>query len=263
MEDIVKIVSIFKSVNGEVNLWGQGTWATFVRFHGCVARCGYCDTKYSWETGTPFQNIAVVDLVKLIEQKSCGCKRIMITGGEPFEQPNVLKVLIKQLLIKRYIILVETNGLHCLCSYRNDHFKKIVGVKHHIWDSLSFVMDCKLQYIKRGQIMAWEHSSDSSTIDIIHATFNNLLLLSAVDNVKIVISDYEDFEKAMLLICIYLQKKKHDRPTIFLSPCFGKVTSQKLITWMQNHSKCSLWDIGINFPIHKHIFPGDWRNEEN
>jgi 7-carboxy-7-deazaguanine synthase len=41
-EQTVNLYSIFPSIDGEVNLYGQGRLTTFIRFAGCNIKCSYC-----------------------------------------------------------------------------------------------------------------------------------------------------------------------------------------------------------------------------
>jgi organic radical activating enzyme len=103
---MLKINEIFWSAQGEgVH---SGASAIFVRLAGCSLRCPYCDTRDSWEQGTPMSAAAVaaaIDKLKAAYPQA----RLVITGGEPLEQD------LGGLLAacgRRHVVSLETNGLH-------------------------------------------------------------------------------------------------------------------------------------------------------
>ena len=102
----MKIHSIFESISGEAGpVIPQGAWTTFIRMQGCNLNCNYCDTK---DSQNPFagSEMSVQEIVK-----SCYTKNILITGGEPFSQPEWDTMdLIETLLISGHTIQIETNG---------------------------------------------------------------------------------------------------------------------------------------------------------
>lgn len=98
---VYKLSEIFYSVQGEGLL--QGLPMVFIRLSGCNLNCRFCDTKYALKNGKE------TELIKILrELKKHKCKRVCITGGEPFLQN--LKPLVKSLKGKNYWIAAETNG---------------------------------------------------------------------------------------------------------------------------------------------------------
>jgi len=98
---IYELSELFYSIQGEGLL--QGLPMVFVRLAGCNLRCNFCDTGYAWGKG---RRKDVRRIVKEIERYSC--KRVCITGGEPYLQN--LSPLVDTLKQKKYWIAVETNG---------------------------------------------------------------------------------------------------------------------------------------------------------
>ncbi|HNS32187.1 MAG TPA: 7-carboxy-7-deazaguanine synthase QueE [bacterium] len=95
------VSEVFYSFQGEGFL--QGLPMVFVRLSGCNLRCHFCDTKYAFKNGKHLENVEIFELIK-----GHGCKRICITGGEPFMQE--LSPLAELLKKKGYWLTAETNG---------------------------------------------------------------------------------------------------------------------------------------------------------
>jgi len=95
----MKTSEMFISVQGEGPQIGMISW--FIRSSTCNLNCLYCDSKYADE-GTEMSIESIVDKVF-----SSNCNNVVLTGGEPFIQPDLLK-LIKALHACN--IYVETNG---------------------------------------------------------------------------------------------------------------------------------------------------------
>lgn len=157
------ISEIFRSIDGEVNRWGQGTQSTFVRFSGCREHCTYCDTKYAWDREQG-QEMTVDEVV--VRVKGLGCSKVTITGGEPLEQREAVFDLVLLLYSMSFIISLETNGLH-----------SVRGLPHFV----CVVMDVKL---------------DRDCLEV----RKNIRGLNAGDFVKIVIRNFEDYERAKGLV---------------------------------------------------------------
>lgn len=96
----LKINEVFLSLQGE-GPW-QGEPVIFIRLAGCNLRCTWCDTEYT--------KYATMAINKLVEQcKRMNCKKVVITGGEPFIQ-NIGK-LVSLLYTAGFNIQIETNGI--------------------------------------------------------------------------------------------------------------------------------------------------------
>ena len=91
----MRIHSIFKSINGEVNKYHQGSICIFIRLAGCSLRCKYCDTvqAQSPDSGKEMNIDEIINEVV----KFKNCYRITITGGEPLLQEAELEELVDRL----------------------------------------------------------------------------------------------------------------------------------------------------------------------
>lgn len=110
----MQVYSIFRSIDGEVNCFGQGSWSTFIRLAGCNLDCLYCDTRYARGefAGKEVSVREVVDNVVKLK-----CDKITITGGEPMLQPASVFNLTRELSHLGCRISVETNGSMELAGY--------------------------------------------------------------------------------------------------------------------------------------------------
>jgi len=108
MNKTLDVIETFESINGEGDELGRRTF--FIRVFGCSANCPGCDTAYSH--GTPTDTIVHLDADNLInELRHKHVRHITITGGEPFEQRNILDFC--QYLIQHgFEITIETNGMN-------------------------------------------------------------------------------------------------------------------------------------------------------
>ena len=101
---MLRVAEIFRSLQGE-GLFA-GTTSLFLRTTGCNLRCWFCDTPYtSWEPeGQQRPWMAVLD-----ELLADGCRHVVITGGEPLLQPNLVP-LTQELRAAGRIVTIETAG---------------------------------------------------------------------------------------------------------------------------------------------------------
>ncbi len=100
--DNLIINEIFYSIQGEGLYSGKPT--TFIRLTGCPLRCTYCDTEYAFHEGSK------MDFKKIFNEiNSFNCREIMVTGGEPLSQTNVISFL-KTLCDNSFSVSIETSN---------------------------------------------------------------------------------------------------------------------------------------------------------
>lgn len=101
---MLRVAEIFRSLQGE-GLFA-GTTSLFLRTTGCNLRCWFCDTPYtSWEPEghqRPWHDV-------LEELLGDGCEHVVITGGEPLLQPDLVP-LTRELRAAGRVITIETAG---------------------------------------------------------------------------------------------------------------------------------------------------------
>jgi len=228
----IKIHSIFSSIDGEVNSFGQGTFTTFIRFAGCDfaghdAHCSYCDTSYAWGEDSAL-DMGVDEIVeKIIET---GCRKVTITGGEPRRQYNELHYLVNALKDKGFFISLETNG--------------------------SYSMDVRGSYLNRIDciVMDWKLSNSGVSKFM---KYTNFLDLREYDFIKFVVD--EDTINEAVKVKMHLQNLGCKARFAF-SPLWGKVNPEIVVATLYELGQV---DAVFNLQIHKVVWPNIGFGEEH
>ena len=218
----MKILSIFNSIDGEVNKYYQGCFSTFIRFSGCNLFCDYCDTKRSWgsDAGIEMTPKQIFDEVEKI-----GCKKVTITGGEPLLQDRVeLLSLLHLLDISSYEISIETNGTIPITGWG--------------WPVGSWIVDYKSSSVGHP----FERKCDYKK-------------LSQNDWVKFVIGSREEYEEILPM----LKESEKWEANIAVSSMYKILDPAELVEWLQ---KDKLFYCVVNLQLHKYIWPIIGINEE-
>ena len=199
------------------SLQGEGTRAglpcVFVRLTGCGLRCRWCDTEYAFEGGgrRPVADVAA-------EVVATGVPLVLLTGGEPLEQPGCL-TLAAALCDAGLEVTVETGG-HVDTAPLDPRVVRILDVK------------CP------GSKMAKRNH------------LPNLALLRATDEVKFVVADRADFDFAVGLA------REHGLEaigcTLLFSPVQGELDPATLSAWLL---EAGLRRARLNLQLHKVIWP--------
>jgi len=103
----MRVSEVFVSIQGEGASLGRPS--VFVRLQGCAVGCRWCDTKYSWDPRRG-RGVALDDL--LAEVKECRAENVVVTGGEPLENPGFAP-LVSGLRSLGRRVEVETAGTEC------------------------------------------------------------------------------------------------------------------------------------------------------
>lgn len=208
---MLNICELFLSIQGESTY--AGCPCIFIRLTGCNLRCSYCDTTYAYKEGKEWE---IIDIMEAVKQYSC--KLVCITGGEPLLQKEIYE-LIDTLDDNGYKILLETNGSLSLENLPPQVIK---------------IMDIKTPGSKEAEGNLYE----------------NIALLKGHDEIKFVLSSYEDYLWAKEKIREY---KLDQVCTVHLSPAWGVLTPSKLAAWMlRDNLKARL-----HLQMHKIIWPSD------
>lgn len=84
-----------------------GVPSFFIRLQGCNVHCFFCDEKETWvNRENNSLELEVNEIIDQLEIMNSLLKRVVITGGEPTEQP--VTKLIKALQAKSYQVAIET-----------------------------------------------------------------------------------------------------------------------------------------------------------
>ena len=211
---MMKINSIFKSINGEVSSGTQGRICTFIRMQGCnfyPEECSYCDTKYAQDPNEGIE-MTIPQIIK--EVKKNKCKYITITGGEPLLQEEELEELIDRLNDFNFEISVETNGSFAIPD--------------------NWLCDWVIDYKLRSSRMS------DKMVDLKDFGYYSII--------KFVIADRNDFNQAVIITKKIMKMYKANE--FAFSPVFGKVDLKELLQWMIN---VNLNDCILNVQLHKLI----------
>jgi 7-carboxy-7-deazaguanine synthase len=205
---------IFYSIQGETTT--AGLPSVFVRLSGCNLCCSYCDTAYAREGGTVMEIASIIETM----EKHRSADHVTITGGEPLLQSNTVP-LIRDLLEKKWSVQIETNG-SILIKDVPEQARKIVDVKT-------------------------PSSGEADSFEI-----RNLKYLTCRDEIKFVISDWDDYDFSKDFFNRYLLKKGI---LANFSPAYGLMSGTDLA---ERILKDDL-PVRLNLQLHKFIWGPDRR----
>ena len=186
----LRITEIFASVQGESTRVGLPT--VFVRLTGCPLRCTWCDTAYAFQGGEARTLEAV-----LAEVAGHGLRHVCVTGGEPLSQKSCLPLL-AALCDAGYSVSLETSGA------------LDVGA---VDPRVSRIMDLKAP----------------GSGEVARNRYDNIPLLNAHDEIKIVLADEADYAWARQQIAAHDLAR---RCTVLLSPVAGALDPATLAEWI-------------------------------
>jgi len=168
---------------------------TFIRLAGCPLRCTYCDTPQAIPTDSG-EWMSIAEVMEAVKQQ----KRplVLVTGGEPLAQRHC-GMLLEALLTLGCEVQLETSGAYLL-SHIPAGVRKIVDLKT----------------LGSGEEL--------------RNRLDNIPLLSAGDEIKIVLTDRTDYEWARGVIQKY-QLGQGDVP-VLLSTAWGSLAAADLSAWI-------------------------------
>jgi 7-carboxy-7-deazaguanine synthase len=186
----LRLTEIFLSVQGESSRVGLPT--VFVRLTGCPLRCTWCDTAYAFTGGEPASLPQVLETVA-----GFGVHHVCVTGGEPLAQKACLPLL-TALCDAGYSVSLETSGA-----------LDIGGVDRRV----SRIVDLKAP----------------GSGEVARNRWDNIALLCAHDEVKIVLADEADYAWACQQIA---EHHLTERCAVLLSPVQGQLAPATLAEWI-------------------------------
>jgi len=183
---------MFLSIQGEGGTMGLPT--AFVRLSGCNLNCHWCDTRYAREGGA---EMAIKDILTAVG--AYRVRHVCLTGGEPLLQGETPELIVRLLTEGKHVTL-ETNGS-----------LPIGGLPAH--PNLLVSMDYKCPSSGEEGSMLLE----------------NLPLLRPKDQLKFVVSNVQDMERAEEV----LLRHHPDCPAIFTP--VGGLTLGPVADFVLNH----------------------------
>ncbi len=157
----LRVSEIFFSLQGESSRVGLPT--VFVRLTGCPLRCVWCDTEHAFSGGSAMRIDEIV-----AETARHGTRFVCVTGGEPLAQKGCLPLL-TALCDAGFDVSLETSGALDIGE---------------VDARVSRIVDLKAP----------------ASGELARNRWSNLPLLSARDEVKIVLADRADYEWARAVI---------------------------------------------------------------
>ena len=193
---MLPVLEIFHSIDGEGLRTGE--LATFIRLQGCNLHCKFCDTAYS----IPLKNRNANEMEIKEIVANCKYRNVTITGGEPLIHSETMQ-LVEELVLAGHEVNIETNGTQDTTTHLPNMF---------------YTVDYKTIYSG--------HSGDMNPAAFCHLTPN--------DVVKIVAANREDLEDAYdWFVKFYDHLATVERPWLYISPVFGKITPAELVDWVK------------------------------
>lgn len=186
----LRISEVFFSLQGESTRVGLPT--VFVRLTGCPLRCRWCDTAHAF-TGGEVRGFP--DL--LAEIARFGTPYVCVTGGEPLAQKACLDFL-RVLCDAGYNVSLETSGALDI---------ETVDAR------VSRVVDLKAPGSGEVERNYWP----------------NFSVLTARDELKVVIADRDDYDWAVQKI---REVAAFDRCPVLFSPVQGELAPATLAQWI-------------------------------
>jgi 7-carboxy-7-deazaguanine synthase len=209
MQGTLLIHEIYRSIQGESSFAGRP--CVLVRLSACNLRCSWCDTPQAFTGGTRMPRAEV-----LRNALAWDTPTVLVTGGEPLLQPEVLPLL-RELCDAGKSVLLETSGE-----------RDVSGVDARVHR----IMDLKAPGSGESQRNRW----------------SNLALLTQRDQIKFVLLDRADYEWAREVIA--RERLRELVGEVLLSCVHGVLEPQQLVAWVLEDGL----DVRVQLQLHKYIW---------
>lgn len=210
--DSLVIHEIYRSIQGETSFAGRP--CTLVRLSGCNLRCRWCDTPQAFQGGTRLPRAEV--LRRALE---LGTPIVLVTGGEPLLQPAAIPLL-QELCDAGRTVMLETSGERDI-SQVDARVHRIVDMK----------------------------APGSGECE--RNRYENLALLGARDQLKLVLAGRDDYEWARALLAREAVIGRAGE--VLLSPVHGELDPRELVAWTLEDRL----NVRVQLQLHKYIWGRD------
>jgi 7-carboxy-7-deazaguanine synthase len=190
LDATLRVTEVFHSIQGESTRVGLPT--VFVRLTGCPLRCDWCDTDYAF-TGGEFLTVAQV----LDRVAAFACPTVCVTGGEPLAQRGCLDLL-AALCDAGHAVSLETSGALDISA---------------VDPRVACIVDLKAPSSGETEKNRWE----------------NLVHLTAKDEIKLVLASAEDYAWARAVIA---EHRLTALCPVLLSPVSDRLEPARLAEWI-------------------------------
>jgi 7-carboxy-7-deazaguanine synthase len=212
LADSLLVHEIYRSVQGETTF--VGLTCTLVRLSACNLRCRWCDTPQAFTGGTRMPRSEVV-----ARALSLDTQLVLVTGGEPLLQAGALP-LMSELCDAGRTVMLETSGE-----------RDVSGVDPRVHR----IVDLKAPGSGESDKNRWQ----------------NLSLLGARDQIKLVLADRVDYEWARDLIA--RERLCARVGEVLLSPVHGELSPKDLVEWVLQDGL----RVRVQLQLHKLIWGAD------
>lgn len=211
------INEIYTAICGESRFIGRP--CTLVRLTGCHIRCVWCDSEHSFTEG---RSLSVNEI--LTEIQSLGFPTVLVTGGEPLLQAEIVDLL-AALLDDCRTVLLETSG------------------------ALGHAKLVPLGDVPAGVHRIVDIKAPGSGIPAEFIDWEGIAGLGSGDEVKIVCVDRNDYKWARELV------RAGDRipaeAVVTFSPVQGKLPPRDLAEWILADGL----DVCFQIQLHRAVWP--------
>jgi 7-carboxy-7-deazaguanine synthase len=209
---------IYAAICGESRFSGYP--CTLVRLTGCHIRCRWCDSAHSFQGG---QSMSVADVRRAVADQ--GLRTVLLTGGEPLLQPDVVP-LMEGLLADGCHLVLETSGT---LGPRNMTSLAAVPAGVHC------VVDVK---------------APGSAITAQEIDWAGIAQLDRDDELKIVCADRADYEWGRDLV--QAGERLPAGVRVSFSSAHGELAPRDLAGWILTDRLDAVFQI----QLHKAVWPG-------
>ncbi len=211
---MLTVTEIYRAILGES--LDSGFLCVIVRLTGCHRRCSYCDSAFAFHGGEPRSVDEVLAAVAVH-----GCRTVLVTGGEPLLQAEVVPLLAR-LAETGHRVVLETSGT--------------VGARVPLAD------------VPAGVRRVVDVKTPGSGIPASAIDWEGLRCLGSADEIKLVCTGRSDYEWARALV---REGRLPDGPCVTFSPAHGQLAARDLAEWILADGI----DVRMQVQLHKVLWP--------